>query len=230
MLEIKDVKKHYAGAGEVVRAVDGATLSLKEGEFVAIFGPSGSGKTTFLLLAAGLLSPDAGEVSFNEKDLSSLSKDEVLDYRREDVGFVFQSFHLLYGLSALENVAIASLIADVRWRDAKEEALSLLKLVGLHDRVKHRAGKLSGGEMQRVAIARALIGKPSLILADEPTGNLDTKRGEEALNLLAGLSEKRGAAVLLVTHDIRAADHAVKIKEMRDGELYDYDPRTSKQG
>ncbi len=230
MLELKDVRKHYVGPGEVVRAVDGASLSLKDGEFVAIFGPSGSGKTTFLLLAAGLLSPDGGEVSFNEKDLSSLSKDEVLDYRREEVGFVFQSFHLLYGLSALENVAIASLIADVRWRDAKEEALSLLEQVGLADRLKHRAGRLSGGEMQRVAIARALVGKPSLILADEPTGNLDTKRGEEALNLLAELSEKRGAAVLLVTHDIRAVDHAVKIKEMRDGVLYNYDPRASKQG
>lgn len=222
MLDLSEVKKHYAGPGDVVKAVDGAQLSVGEGEFVAIFGPSGSGKTTFLLLAAGLLKPDDGTVTFRGKDLNDLSKQEILDYRREELGFIFQTFNLFPGLSALDNVAVPRMLAGAGYHEASDEAYSMLDLVGLTERAKHRPNQLSGGEQQRVSIARALAGRPSLILADEPTGNLDTKRGAEVLSLLGDLSRERDVAVVLVTHDIHAADHADSIREMRDGVLYDH--------
>ncbi len=223
MLELDEVRKYYSGPGGEVKAVDDAQLSVDKGEFVAIFGPSGSGKTTFLLLAAGLLQPDSGTVSFDGKDLGKLSKGEVLDYRREELGFIFQTFNLIPGLSALDNVAIPRMLAGVRYREASEEAHQMLKLVGLAERAAHRPNQLSGGEQQRVAIARALAGNPSLILADEPTGNLDTKKGKEVLVLLTELTKERDASVVLVTHDIHAADYADRMQEMRDGKLYDHD-------
>lgn len=221
MLEIDDVHEYFSGPGDVVKAVDGASLAVSEGELVAIFGPSGSGKTTFLLLAAGLLRPDSGTVSFRGQDLNSLSKQQRLDYRRKELGFIFQGFNLIPGLSALENVAVPRMLAGVSYRRAADEAHEMLGLVGLTERAAHTMSKLSGGEQQRVAIARALAGGPSLILADEPTGNLDTKRGRDVLSLLTRLSRELGVAGVLVTHDIRAAEYADRIVEMRDGRLYD---------
>ncbi len=223
MLELNSVRKHYAGPGGLVKAVDGAFLGVGESELVAIFGPSGSGKTTFLLLAAGLLQPDHGTVSFRGQDLVTLSKRQVLDYRREELGFIFQSFNLIPGLTAVDNVAVPRMLAGIGYREASDEACRVLDLVGMSERGAHRPDQLSGGEQQRVAIARALAGRPSLILADEPTGNLDTKRGNEVLALLTDLSRQQGAAVVLVTHDANAADYADRVQEMRDGKLYDHD-------
>ncbi len=221
MLELKDVKKYYRGTGEVVHAVDGAYLSVKEGEFTAIFGPSGSGKTTLLLLAAGLLSPDAGTVSFRGKDIGHLADGEVRRYLREEVGFIFQTFNLFPGLTAVNNVAAPLLFGRCDHIKAEGIAHEKLELVGMENRATHKPGQLSGGEQQRVAIARALVGSPSLILADEPTGNLDTKRGGEVLSLLSGIVSSDSVAVVLVTHDARAAEHASQTHEMRDGRLLD---------
>lgn len=224
MLEMVDVHKYYKGPGGTsVKAVDGAMLSVGAGEVVAIFGPSGSGKTTFLLLAAGLLAPDQGMVEFDGKELASLSQEKILCYRREQLGFIFQTFNLVPGLSALDNIVVPRLLTGIGYRQAEAHARELLDTVGLGDRALHRPDQLSGGEQQRVAIARALAGEPSLILADEPTGNLDTARGDEVLKLLTELAREHAATVLLVTHDLRAAQYADRIEEMHDGRLYPYD-------
>jgi putative ABC transport system ATP-binding protein len=198
-------------------------MRVKEREFVAIFGPSGSGKTTLLLLAAGLLRADSGSVRFEDRDLGSLTKREVLSYRRTQLGFVFQGFNLTAGLTAEENVAIPLLLRGVSHREAHERALTALEDVGLRRRCGHTPNRLSGGEQQRVAIARALVGEPKLILADEPTGNLDSETGDAVLELLSALPRERGAAAVLVTHDVRVAGYADRVLGMRDGRLAEPD-------
>jgi putative ABC transport system ATP-binding protein len=198
-------------------------MSVDAQEFVAIFGPSGSGKTTLLLLAAGLLRADSGSVRFEGSDLGALAKREVLSYRRTRLGFVFQGFNLTAGLSAVENVAIPLLLRSVSHREARARALAALDDVGLMRRASHTPDELSGGEQQRVAIARALVGEPKLILADEPTGNLDSETGDAVLELLSALPRERGAAAVLVTHDARVAHYADRVLGMRDGRLTDPD-------
>jgi ABC-type lipoprotein export system ATPase subunit len=185
ILELEEVHKHYRSAGGEVRAVNGVTLAIAKGETVAILGPSGSGKTTLLLLAAGLLLAEAGAVRFKGRDLGTLSKQEVLRYRRTELGFVFQNFNLIPGLSAEENVALPLLLRGTHRSEARVRAREALASVALSGRAGHAPERLSGGECQRVAIARALVGGPSLVLADEPTGNLDTESGDEVLRCLA---------------------------------------------
>lgn len=218
-LELRDVVKHYRGVGEVVRAVDGVTLTVRPGELVALYGPSGSGKTTLLLLAAGVLAPDSGVVRFDGRDLGDRTEAELSDYQRRDIGFVYQSFHLLAGVPALENAAVKLLADRVPLDRARVMAVPWLERVGLGARLAHVPARLSGGERQRVAIARALVNEPRLILADEPTGNLDTRRGGEILDLLGELCRERGVAVLLVTHDPQAAAVADRVYTLRDGLL-----------
>jgi putative ABC transport system ATP-binding protein len=220
-LELRAVVKHYAGTTELVRAVDGVTLTVRPGELVALYGPSGSGKTTLLLLAAGIVSPDAGSVCFDGRDLAALSDAERSDYQRRDIGFVYQSSHLLAGVPALENAAVKLLADRVSLDRARLAAIPWLERVGLGTRLGHVPAKLSGGERQRVAIARALVNRPRVILADEPTGNLDTRRGAEVLQLLADLCREREAGVLLVTHDPQAAAVADRVCTLRDGVLVD---------
>ncbi len=220
MLELDRVVKHYRGGGEEIHAVDGVSLSVQEGEMVALHGPSGSGKTTLLKLAAGLLDPERGKVCFRGTDLASRSEAEASDYLLRDVGFVYQGLHLMPRVSALENASIKLLLGGVRRRDAQSEALLWLERVGLGDRAEHTPEQLSGGERQRVAIARALAGEPRLILADEPTGNLDSARSRGIVALLAEIAHERGAGVLLVTHDIEAARLADQSFTLRDGELH----------
>lgn len=219
MLEFNDAVKHYKGPGGIVRAVDGVNLQVQAGEFLAVFGPSGSGKTTLLYLAAGLLSPDSGTVSFVGTDLAQLKPRQQLAFRRTQLGFIFQNFDLHPGLTAHENTMMPHLIGRQSFREVAAESLRLLELVGLKDRAQHRAYHLSGGEQQRVAIARALVGKPSLVLADEPTGNLDTERGNQILKLLRSLSKDRDVAVVLVTHDQDALSYADRAVTLRDGNL-----------
>jgi putative ABC transport system ATP-binding protein len=219
MLELEHARKDYASPGHAIHAVDDASMSVQASEFVAIFGPSGSGKTTLLLLAAGLLRADSGSVRFEGVDLGGLPKREVLAYRRSKLGFVFQGFNLIAGLTAQENVAIPLLLRGVGHRDAHAHALAALDDVGLTSRVVHTPDRLSGGEQQRVAIARALVGEPKLILADEPTGNLDSETGDSVLDLLSELPRERGAAAVLVTHDVRVARYADRVLGMRDGRL-----------
>jgi putative ABC transport system ATP-binding protein len=219
MLELEDVVKHYRGAGEEVHAVDGLTLRVQPGEMVAVHGPSGSGKTTLLLMIAALLQPDRGTLRFDGRDLAAFSERQISDYQLRDVGFIYQRFRLMSGASALDNAARKLLIGGVRMRDARERAKPWLDRVGLGDRLGHTPAEMSGGECQRVAIARVLACEPRLILADEPTGNLDSARGREIVRLLGSIARERDAAVLLVTHDLAALETADRSYALRDGRL-----------
>jgi putative ABC transport system ATP-binding protein len=202
-----------------VRAVDGVSLAVEPGEFAALYGPSGSGKTTLLTLAAGIAVPDSGQVLFGGRDVASLGERESARYRRQEVGFVFQSFHLMGAASVLDNAAVKLLADGWSLSDARREAEPWIARVGLGHRVEHVPGQLSTGECQRVAIARALVNQPRLVLADEPTGNLDTKRGREVLELLRELADERRIPVLLVTHDPQAIDVVDTVHALRDGRL-----------
>ena len=221
MLELKRVVKHYYGASEEVRAVDGVSLAISPGEMVALYGPSGSGKTTLLLLIAALLKPEAGVIRYAGRDLTSLSENQASEYLLRDVGFIFQGFHLMPRVSAIENAARKLLLQNIGMRTAQARAIPWLERVGLGDRLHHTPEKLSGGERQRVAIARALSCEPGLILADEPTGNLDSTRSREIVELLSSIAHERDAAVLLVTHDQETAAIADRCCTLRDGQLTD---------
>jgi putative ABC transport system ATP-binding protein len=218
-LALRDVVKHYPSGGETVRAVDGVTLEIEAGEFVALFGPSGSGKTTLLLLAAGLMSPESGNVLFEDRDVGEMSSRESARYRLLDVGFVFQAFHLMPGSSALDNALIKLPVSGYTVREAREKTIPWLERVGLGDRLDHRPEQLSMGERQRVAIARALVGEPRMLLADEPTGNLDSVRTREILTLLREVCHERHIPGLLVTHDVEATAFVDRTLTLRDGRL-----------
>lgn len=220
-LELCDLIKHYPAGGEVVRAVDGVSLTVGAGEFVALYGPSGSGKTTLLLLAAGLMTPDAGQVRFSGRNISHLSVRESALYRRRDVGFVFQSFHLIGGASAVDNAALKLLADGVSLRQARREARPWLERVGLAGREEHPPNQLSMGERQRVSIARALVNEPGLLLTDEPTGNLDSQRSREILALLRDICHERDIPGVLVTHDPLATGFVDRVHTLRDGYLTD---------
>jgi putative ABC transport system ATP-binding protein len=219
MLELEHTSKHYSSPGGPIRAVDDVSVSVQAGELAAVFGPSGSGKTTLLLLSAGLIQADAGHVRFDGLDLGTLSKREALSYRRTQLGLVFQNFNLIPGLSAEENVALPLLLRGVRRRAAHRQAASALSDVTLGHRASHTSAELSGGEQQRVAIARAVVGEPRLVLADEPTGNLDSDAGEGILELLAALRDERSVAMIIVTHDAHVAACADRVLTMQDGKL-----------
>ncbi|HEV3071785.1 MAG TPA: ABC transporter ATP-binding protein [Solirubrobacteraceae bacterium] len=219
MLELEGVVKHYRSAGEEVRAVDGVSLTIPRGEMAALFGPSGSGKTTLLLLIAALITPEEGVIRYVEREVSSMSESQASEYRLREVGFVFQNFRLMPKVSAVENAARKLILSGVGIREAQARAIPWLERVGLGDRLAHTPERLSGGERQRVAIARALAGEPGLILADEPTGNLDSARSKEIVELLRSIAHERDACVLLVTHDQEAAALADRRYTLRDGKL-----------
>jgi putative ABC transport system ATP-binding protein len=220
-LELRRVSKSYESGAETIRAVDEVSLTIGGGEFVALYGPSGSGKTTLLLMAAALLAPDSGSVLFAGRDLSELSQRESALYRRLDVGFVFQSFHLMPHTPALDNATVKVTGAGATLREARKLALPWLERVGLGARLEHTPEELSMGERQRVAIARALVNEPRMLLADEPTGNLDSTRGAEVLALLREVCHERGIPGLLVTHDPGARTHVDRVCELRDGRLHE---------
>jgi putative ABC transport system ATP-binding protein len=218
-LALRDVVKHYPSGGETVRAIDGVSLKIEAGEFVALYGPSGSGKTTLLLLAAGLMTPDEGDVLFDGRNVGEMSVRESASYRLHDVGFVFQSFHLMAGASALDNAILKLPVCGYTVREAREKTIPWLERVGLGGRMEHRPEQLSMGERQRVAIARALVGEPRLLLADEPTGNLDSARTREILALLRQVCRESRIPGLLVTHDAEAIPFVDRILTLRDGRL-----------
>lgn len=225
MLELLDLVKHYPGAGgEIVHAVDGVSLEVAPGETVALYGPSGSGKTTLLLLIAMLLEPTQGTIRIAERDTVSLSQREASDFRLSQLGFIRQSFDLLPGVSVLDNATL-KLLKTHTWRQARREIVPLLERLGLGHRLKHRSETLSMGERQRVMIARALSTGPRLLLADEPTGSLDTQRGREVLELLQELCRERGVAAVIVSHDPMAAEYADRVLALRDGKLSEADPK-----
>jgi putative ABC transport system ATP-binding protein len=224
LLELQDLVKHYpAVGGEPVRAVNGVSLHVRPGEMVVLYGPSGSGKTTLLLMVATLLEPTSGTVTIAGRDVSSLSEREASHFRLSELGFIRQNFDLLPGVSAIDN-AVLKLLKTVRWRDAHRQVSPLLERLGLGERLAHRAETLSMGERQRVMIARALSTNPSLLLADEPTGSLDSERSREVLELLRELCRERDVAVVLVSHDPLAAGYADRVLALRDGTLSDYEP------
>lgn len=218
-LELREVVKHYTLGAETIRAVDGVSLSVAPGELVALYGPSGSGKTTLLLLTAGLSAPQAGTISFDSRDIWSLKAAQRDEFRRNDVGFVFQSFHLVPGASAISNAALKLLASGYTLRDAKREALPWLERVGLSGRTQHAPEQLSMGEQQRVAIARALVSRPRLLLADEPTGSLDSKRSAEIFGLLRDVCHERQIPSVIVTHDQQALAFVDSVHTLRDGRL-----------
>jgi putative ABC transport system ATP-binding protein len=219
MLSVRGVTKTYRQGDTEVKALAGVTLDIGAGEFVAVVGPSGSGKSTLLHLLGGLDAPTAGDILIGGTSLGRMSDDEVTIFRRRAIGFVFQFFNLLPTLSAAENVALPLLLDGKRAREIGPRVEAALEAVGLAQRRRHRPDELSGGEMQRVAIARALVIEPKLILADEPTGNLDSATGEQILDLIRRANRERGATVVMVTHDAKAAGFGTRVVTMRDGAI-----------
>jgi putative ABC transport system ATP-binding protein len=223
VLEVRDLVKHYQiGGGEPVRAVDGVSIKIARGEFVALYGPSGSGKTTLLELIAGLRAPDSGSVLVAGRDVVAMSRREADEYRLRQLGIIGQPHNLIPGAQAIQNASLKLLLSNAR--RAKTTIEPLLGQLGLGDRLHHRTEQLSMGERQRVLIALALSTDPKLVLADEPTGNLDTSRTREVLGLLRGLCRERDMALLLATHDPQAAAFADQVHELRDGRLGAYTP------
>ena len=217
LLRLEGVRKGFRRGREEVLALDGVDLCLDAGGFTALVGPSGSGKSTLLHLAGGLDKPDDGRILLEERDLSTLSASERAQLRRRQVGLVFQFFHLIPTLTVTENVELPLVLDGARTRNGRVG--ELLDRVGLSHRTDHLPGELSGGEMQRAAIARALVAKPQLLLADEPTGNLDSATGAEILDLLCRTVSEEGTALLMVTHDLGAAGKAKQVLHLRDGRL-----------
>jgi putative ABC transport system ATP-binding protein len=217
MIALRDVHKVFHQGEAEVRALAGVSLDIEAGAFVSIMGPSGSGKSTLLHLMGGLDLPTSGEVTLDGSPLSRMSDDEITLLRRRKIGFVFQFFNLLPTYTAEENVALPLLLDGLGRREVRPRVEAALEQVGLSHRRRHRPEELSGGEMQRVAIARALVIDPRVILADEPTGNLDTKTGEQVLDLLGAANRDRHCTIVLVTHDSQAAAHAERLITLKDG-------------
>jgi putative ABC transport system ATP-binding protein len=219
ILEANDVNKQYQMGEVTVDALDRVDFVVERGEFVAVMGPSGSGKSTLLHLLGGLDKPTDGEVTLGGRKLSVMSDKEVTLARRRNVGFVFQFYNLLPTLSAEENIALPLLIDGKKLKEYQSKMDELLELVGLTDRRKHKPDQLSGGEQQRVAIARAFVNDPDIVLADEPTGNLDSRAGEEIMKLLRRSCDELGQTIVVVTHDPKAASFADRIVFLKDGQI-----------
>lgn len=219
VIEARSITKTYARGAQSLVALREASLTVSRGELVTIMGPSGSGKSTLLQILGGLDRPTAGTVRFERLELSGLSDAEMARFRRRRLGFVFQFFHLLPALGVVDNVLLPLSLDGRADRAARARAKDLLGSLGLGGRLEHRAHELSGGEMQRVAIARALITEPVALLADEPTGNLDSRTGTAVLELLARITEEHGLACVMVTHDPRAAQYGTRLVTMRDGRI-----------
>ena len=218
-VEMSDVVREYRAGGHVVRALDGITMRIDGGQFVCVVGPSGSGKSTLLHLLGALDSPDSGSIRFNDVEIATMTDDQQSGFRRHKVGFVFQFFNLLPTLSAWENVAIPKLLDGQRLGRVRPDAVRLLDTVGLSHRIDHRPAEMSGGEMQRVALARALVMDPPLILADEPSGNLDSATGAAIVELLRSVAHDEGVdrSVVMVTHNTEAASSADRLVTLQDG-------------
>jgi putative ABC transport system ATP-binding protein len=217
LLEVRGLAKTFGSGATAVRAVDGVDLTVRRGEVLLVMGPSGSGKTTLLSLIGGLLRPTAGTVRIDGAEVSALSEAELPAVRRRYVGFVFQSFNLLEALSAIENVELPMNLAGIKGREAREKAERLLTDLGMAKRLTFKPDALSGGEKQRVSIARALANDPALILADEPTANLDARQGQTVVHLLRDVAKQRDRAVIIVSHDDRIREVADRIVWMEDG-------------
>lgn len=221
IIELEHAAKSYKIGEITTTALADVSLSIEAGEFTALVGPSGSGKTTMLQLMGCLDRPNRGAVMINGQDVTKLSNNRRADLRRDVIGFIFQFFALVPVLNAYENVELPLLLGNTPAKERRERVMSLLDAVGLSDRVKHRPDQLSGGEQQRVAIARALAPKPLMVLADEPTANLDTANGEQAMEIMHRLNRETGTAFIFATHDPRVMKFARRVVELRDGQIVD---------
>lgn len=219
IVRVNSVHKYFKRGGERLDVLNGLTLDVAEGEFVALMGPSGSGKTTLLNLIAGLDTPSEGEVRIGDDLVSAMSEGQLARWRTRNIGFIFQFYHLLPVLTAYENVELPLLLLPLTAAQRKQQTLNALKLVGLENRMQHRPGQLSGGQQQRVGIARAIVTDPTLIVADEPTGDLDAKSAQEILDLLCEIRRALNKTIVLVTHDPRAAERADRILHLDKGVL-----------
>lgn len=216
VIHIEDLKKHYEVGTQVVKALNGVSISIEKGEYVAIMGPSGSGKSTLMNLIGALDTPTSGRYILNGTDVSHMSDDQLAEIRNREIGFVFQTFNLLPRYSALDNVVLPLIYAGVKKEERDDKGRLALENVGLAERMTHKPNELSGGQRQRVAVARALVNKPSLILADEPTGNLDSKTSVDIMRLFEEI-HNAGNTIVLVTHEEDIAQHAKRIIRLRDG-------------
>lgn len=219
LIEIRGLKKYYKLGGNVIKALDGIDLDIEKGEFVALLGTSGSGKSTLLNMLAGLERPTKGTIKYGNISLTDLNEEQITKFRNLNIGFVFQSYNLLPYLSAWENVSLPLTFKGLGKEDRKEEAYKILKQVGLADRMNNRPNELSGGQQQRVSIARAFVGRPKIIFADEPTGNLDTKTSFEVMKLIKNITRENKQTFIMVTHDDEMTEFADKVLFMRDGHL-----------
>ena len=227
LVSLKDVVKRYQRGKQSVEVLHGVNLSIEQGEFLALMGPSGSGKTTLLNLIAGLDQPTEGEVTVAGERIDRLSGGKLAQWRARHIGFVFQFYNLLPVLSAARNVEVPLLLTNLSSKQRKQNVRAVLELVGLADRATHKPGELSGGQQQRVSIARALVADPTLLVCDEPTGDLDRENAEEILRLLQMLNRQQGKTIIMVTHDPLAADHASRILHVDKGRLVDSTERNA---
>ncbi|MFQ6041543.1 MAG: ABC transporter ATP-binding protein [Candidatus Poribacteria bacterium] len=225
LIDVQDIQKIYKLGNVEVHALRGITFNVEEGEFVAVMGPSGSGKSTLMDILGCLSKPTSGIYKLEDEEVGNLSDNQLAEIRNKKVGFVFQSFNLLSRTTALHNVELPLIYSGVSRRERRQRAMAALESVGLSDRVNHKSNELSGGQIQRVAIARALVNNPSIIFADEPTGNLDTKSGEEIMSIFDRLNED-GNTIIMVTHERHIAEHSRRIIHLRDG-LIEQDERAA---
>ena len=221
MVDVKDVRKVYHKGSEELVVLDGLSLEVQEGDFAALMGPSGSGKTTLLNLIAGIDKPTSGDVLVDGTNVGQLSESQLADYRSHNIGFIFQFYNLIPVLNATENVALPLLLTNLKKTERRERALTALKVVGLADRASHYPRQLSGGQEQRVAIARAFVTDPKVLVADEPTGDLDAKSAQEILELMETLNREFKKTIVMVTHDPRAAERAQSQHHLEKGVLKD---------
>lgn len=219
MIEIRHVTKTYTRGGQIVPVLNDLSLVVKTGEFLALMGPSGSGKSTLLNLIAGIDRPDRGEILMDGRDIAKLSESELAKWRANNVGFIFQFYNLIPVLTAFENVALPLQLTSLSESEKKSRVTKALAMVGLSDRMDHTPNELSGGQQQRVAIARALITDPALIVADEPTGDLDRQSAQDILNMLGQLNREMGKTIVMVTHDPKAAESARAVVHLEKGQL-----------
>ncbi len=229
VIDVNNIRKTYLMGDIEVNALQGVSLKIYPGELMSIMGPSGSGKTTLMNILGCLDQPTAGSYRLDGVDVEQMKEDQLAEVRNRKIGFVFQSFNLLRRTSAIDNVEQPMIYAGVSGRDRKVRATAALEAVGLGGRVKHHSNELSGGQQQRVAIARALVNNPALILADEPTGNLDSKSGAEIMCLFQRLNAEKGITVIFVTHDPRIAEHTKRIVSLADGEIVGDDVVTNQR-
>ena len=218
LIALRDVHKLYDMGQEQVRALDGVSLEINHGDYIAVMGPSGSGKSTLMNVIGCLDTPTSGSYKLRDREIATMQDDELAAIRNQEIGFVFQTFNLLPRVNALQNVELPLVYSGLTRAERRERAARVLDEVGLADRMHHRPTELSGGQRQRVAIARALVNRPSLVLADEPTGNLDSKTGEEIMGLIAELHQ-RGNTIILVTHEEELANRAARVVRLLDGKI-----------